>query len=715
MVQFLLFQFLIVGELKGEIVMSGTIFLESSEISVGEKDGTVLVTVVREGDLSKPVEVTYEVTPAATNPATLGEDYFVSEMQGILTMDAGVDRVSLSVSINDDSLGELTEAFAMSLISVTSGELLAPRTVRVDILDDEIPVQDPIEPPLESDYVVVEEAVITGLSGPINFDFSLANQNLVYVAEKGGRIKVYDWETGDFVSVFVDLSAEVNSSQDRGLLDIAVHPDFSNNPYIYAFYVVDPPDAMGQTGNAGPDGGGNRFAYVVRLEADPATNFTTIKDGADARVILVGGAGQSLSDISGGGVIDSTEPSSADPNSLNYAPASDIDPITGEFVQDYIKVDSGSHAGGALAFGPDGALYISTGDGTSFNFADPRTITVQDINSLSGKILRVDPLTGDGLADNPFVEAGTSLDSNAAKVYQLGLRNPFSMGFDADGRLFISETGWLSYEEINSGDPGANFGWPFYEGGDAGESLTNGYQSLPEADAFFEAVENGSIEITPAFRAFHHASSEPGFQVQAITGGDVVYGGSKYPEEFANNFFFSDFSQGEVFSVDTNDRRDVKFLYKTETGFGPVHFVQGPDGYVYYADIIRGEIGRLEIVEKPLDSDNDGIVDVVDIDDDNDGISDEYESGLALAPLSERFTVQGSAEVVSDTVIQLTADSSWQTGTAWSAEKIDFSRTLICRSRLTSVIKTAMVLMVSPLCSTTIRLERLRLAALAAR
>ena len=75
----------------------------------------------------------------------------------------------------------------------------------------------------------------------------------------------------------------------------------------------------------------------------------------------------------------------------------------------------------------------------------------------------------------------------------------------------------------------------------------------------------------------------------------------------------------------------------------------------------------------PVDTDGDGIADFLDKDSDNDGISDEYESGVALAPLSERFTLQGSAEFVSDTVIQLTADSSWQTGTAWSAEKIDFS------------------------------------------
>ena len=209
-------------------------------------------------------------------------------------------------------------------------------------------------------------------------------------------------------------------------------------------------------------------------------------------------------------------------------PESGFNAQTGQYLDNYIKVDSLSHAGGSLAFGPDGALYISIGDGTSFNAADPRADSVQDIDSLSGKILRVDPMTGLGLPDNPFVQPGDSLDANHSKVYQLGLRNPFSMGFDQDGQLFITNTGWNSWEEIESGPPGANFGWPYYEGGDNGVLLqAPGYQDFPGAAAFYAAVESGAIKITPAYRAFAHDSGEPGFQIQAITGGDVIYTGSQ--------------------------------------------------------------------------------------------------------------------------------------------------------------------------------------------
>ncbi|MGF1651145.1 MAG: PQQ-dependent sugar dehydrogenase [Hyphomicrobiaceae bacterium] len=565
--------------------MTGTIFLEKSEYSVGERDGAIRVQVVRTGDLSGPVTVEYGVTSISATP---GLDYVGSD--GFVTMPAGVDRVAIPITILDDNLSEQTESFTVSIINVDSGTLLAPRTARIDILDDENPVTDPSNPALVSKFNVAEVPVVTGLVAPIDMEFAPQNPSLAYIAEKRGIVKVVDMQNGQAVSTFLDIRSQVNDIQDRGLLDIALHPDFPTTPYLYAFYVVDPPETQGRSGNAGPDGGGNRFSYVSRFTADAANDYLTIVPGSET--IILGGAGRSLFDISGGGAIDST--------SSRTQAESGRDPASGAFIDDYLKVDSRSHAGGALAFGPDGALYVSTGDGTSFNYADPRSLSVQDINSLSGKILRVDPLTGEGLADNPFVEPGMDLGSNTAKVYQIGLRNPFSMGFDNSGNLLITDTGWNLWEEINVGGPGANFGWPFYEGGDNGISLAaNGYKDLPEARAFYDAVARGDIEITAPYRGFSHRTSDPGFQVQAITGGNVIYDGNVYPRAFANDFFFSDFSQGEVFSIDADDRRQIEFLYKTSSPFAPAHFTQGPDGFVYYIDIARGAIGRLDISGGP--------------------------------------------------------------------------------------------------------------------
>jgi hypothetical protein len=402
--------------------MTGSVFLGTTQLSIREPDGEILVPILRTGDLSGGVQISFGTSERAAGPdsATSGID-FVSAT-GSVVMQPGQDRVVVPVTILDDSAAEATETFVFSITSVHSldvtqfATILAPRTALVDILDDENPVLDPPDPPVVSDYTVTEQTILAGMS-PISIEFapSFGGKQIMYVADKDGIITGFDLGTSASIGTFADLSGKVNSAHDRGLLDIALHPDFLSNPYVYVFYVVDPPDTQGQIGNAGPDGTGNRFAYVSRLTADAATNYRTMVPGSE--IILVGGAGSTLSDISGGGALDYTDPARAN------RPPSDI--VNGQFVQDYIKVDSVTHAGGALAFGPDGALYVSVGDGTSFNYVDTRTASVQNIESLSGKILRIDPMTGQGLPDNPFVQAGDSLDLNRTKVYQLGLRKSF--------------------------------------------------------------------------------------------------------------------------------------------------------------------------------------------------------------------------------------------------------------------------------------------------
>ncbi|MEM6771624.1 MAG: PQQ-dependent sugar dehydrogenase, partial [Bacteroidota bacterium] len=171
-----------------------------------------------------------------------------------------------------------------------------------------------------------------------------------------------------------------------------------------------------------------------------------------------------------------------------------------------------NHNAGDLAFGPDGMLYIPTGDGGGGGDPDD---TGQDPTSLLGKMLRIDvDNTSPGLpyaipADNPFVSDATVRD----EIWALGLRNPWRISFDRQtGDLWIGDVGQNAREEVNfqaaGSSGGQNYGWDCREGFIA-------FNSSPSA-----ACTNGSVYTDPLFE-YNHSFSQGGF---SLTGGFVYRG-----------------------------------------------------------------------------------------------------------------------------------------------------------------------------------------------
>lgn len=213
-----------------------------------------------------------------------------------------------------------------------------------------------------------------------------------------------------------------------------------------------------------------------------------------------------------------------------------------------------NHNGGALHFGPDGNLYVAVGDNA--NGANAQTLA----NRL-GKMLRITS-TGVIPTDNPFFNTATG-DNRA--IWALGLRNPFTFSFQPGlGRMFINDVGQSTWEEINDGLPGANYGWPTCEG------VCN-----PPNASFRD----------PIFAYMNDA------QTCAITGG-AFYNPQlvQFPSNFVGKYFFADFCGGWIRTLDPNGNVVAGFA----TGISlPVDLRVSADGYLYYLARGSGSVNRI--------------------------------------------------------------------------------------------------------------------------
>jgi glucose/arabinose dehydrogenase len=228
-----------------------------------------------------------------------------------------------------------------------------------------------------------------------------------------------------------------------------------------------------------------------------------------------------------------------------------------------------NHNGGGMVFGPDGYLYISTGDGGSGG--DPQNHG-QRLNTLLGKLLRIDVDGGDpyGIpADNPFADG-----SGEPEIWAYGLRNPWRFSFDRlTGDMYIADVGQNQWEEINfqpADSPGGeNYGWVYREG-------SNPYQGTPPAD----------LELVDPVHEYQHGVG------CSVTGG-FVYRGQDLPE-FRGIYLFSDYCTGRVWGLlrGTDGSWQSQELFQTRMNVSS--FGQDENGELYLMDRSSGNVLRLQ-------------------------------------------------------------------------------------------------------------------------
>jgi len=262
-------------------------------------------------------------------------------------------------------------------------------------------------------------------------------------------------------SPILDISDEVGFWGDHGMLGFAVHPDFLSNGWIYMLYQVDTYQLIyGDSVDYNPFTSWNYMASIGRLTRYQLDTSYPNDLITGSRAVLIGAS-----------------------------------------IETGIPQMSASHGVGSLEFGSDKSLLVSTGEGSTwvgaFTGGPPYpeyafdedglewgiigqdenigSYRAQYLDSYSGKLLRIDPLTGLGLSSNPFF-AAEAPDSPRSKVWSLGLRNPFRIivrpgtgsslpGQGDPGSIYIGDVGYYNWEEINvANGPALNFGWPQYEG-----------------------------------------------------------------------------------------------------------------------------------------------------------------------------------------------------------------------------------------------------------
>ena len=438
-----------------------------------------------------------------------------------------------------------------------------------------------------------EQVAFNGLVNPTTMRF--LPDGSVIVIEKSGLIKKFATLTSTTPTVVADLRVKVMNFWDRGLLGLAIDPNFTTNHYIYVSYSNDAPIG-GTPPRWGPGDG----------TSDPcptppgATTDGCVISGHLSRLTAVGDDWTASEQV---------------------------------LIEDWCQ-QFPSHSIGALAFGADGMLYMSAGEGSNFDNYDwgqwggtsgsppyitpanpcgdppfpvgtpqskptaeggalraqsPRR-TAGEPRVLNGSVLRLDPATGLAAPGNPM---GGSSDLNEQRIIGYGFRNPFRMIVKpGTNDVWVADVGWSTWEEINRIPDitvARNYGWPCFEG-----PASPGYTGL-------NICPTQDLTTAPYFEYNHGDSVVPGdgcsVGSSAIAGMAFYQGASNYPSNYTNALFFSDYTRRcmwVMFPGAGGDPDPTNVVAFAANAAGPVDLQMGPDGNLYYSDYDGGQILRIK-------------------------------------------------------------------------------------------------------------------------
>jgi glucose/arabinose dehydrogenase len=371
----------------------------------------------------------------------------------------------------------------------------------------------------------------------------------LFIADETGTIWIVGADGKKLATPFIDISARMitlsSSYDERGLLGMAFHPDFKTNGKFYLFYTAPP-----RAGTPVPGGAGTGWDNLTRIsEFKVSASDANVADLSSERVLL-------------------------------------------EDDHPYLN-----HNGGTVAFGPDGFLYISIGDGGNGddvgNGHVPDWYTVNaggngqdNYANLMGDILRID-VNGSPYnipPDNPFVGK-----SAKQEIYAFGFRNPFRFSFDMGGshQLIAGDVGQSLYEEIDVVTKGGNYGWNVKEG----THCFNTDNDLTERTSCPANDSAGNPLIDPVIELVNNANPKGGGVGNAVIGG-YVYRGSALPS-LQGKYLFGMFSttdnakSGKVFSANMASNGSWSYTqlaligYPADLGTYLKSFGQDQSGEIY--------------------------------------------------------------------------------------------------------------------------------------